>query len=66
MSEDGDCQTPEVSDAGAKGYIADRQRKTVGARVFVNLVCECGNDVTITTIQRTVICQGCGSEWRLE
>lgn len=37
----------------------------VTAQLAVDVECECGNSVTVGTIQRTVICQECGTEWRL-
>lgn len=75
-SDSSDTDNPRVIDVGGTASIDstwpptvdgdDLKRGSVSANVCVDMVCVCGNDVRLGTIQRSVICQGCGTEWRLE
>ena len=37
----------------------------VRARIDVTVECCCGNEVRVGTVQKGVICQGCGRRWQL-
>lgn len=71
MSSQNTVVTPRVEKAEAQGHIDDADRKTVSFSAQVTVICDCGNEVVLHTIQRTVVCQGqgdehCGTEWRLK
>lgn len=40
------------------------QRKgEVSVRTIVKVACPCGETVTVDSIQRSAVCQGCGRRW---
>lgn len=77
MSESSECERPQIIDATASadarhtvrsiaGEAVERREGMVTSHVEVRVECVCGSEVRIGTIQTTVICQECRTEWRLQ